>query len=202
MRAVLFDLDGVLVESYAVWRALLNTFARERGYPAISDEAMSAAWGQGVDADARMFFAGTSVEELADFYNRRFADHVEGLSVMPGAASVVARVREAGLATAVVTNTPAPLATAMLRQAEVEPDVLVGGTDVPRPKPAPDGVLRACELLGVAVGAAAMVGDSHFDRQAAGAAGALFVGFRCAGDRRIDALSQLPAALGIVRLRT
>ena len=197
MRAVLFDLDGVLVETYDVWHALLNTFARERGYPPISNDAMTAAWGQGVDADARTFFAGTEVEELADFYNRRFADHVDGLSVMPGAARVVSRVRAAGLATAVVTNTPAPLAKALLRRAAVEPDVLVGGTDVPPPKPAPDGVLRCCELLGVRVEEAAMVGDSHFDRRAAAAAGVLFVGFRCWGDRRIEALDELPAVLGV-----
>ena len=197
MRAVLFDLDGVLVETYGAWHAVLNAFARQHGFPPISDEAMAAAWGQGVDADARTFFPGTDAAELADFYNRSFVDHVEGIHAIPGGRQVFARLRAASLATAVVTNTPAPLAARMLREVGVEPDALVGGTDVPRPKPAPDGVVRACELLGVAAGQAAMVGDSEFDSRAAAGAGVLFIGFRRAGDRRVESLDQLPAALGI-----
>lgn len=191
MRAVLFDLDGVLVESYTVWHALINSFARERGYSPISDEAMRASWGQGVDADAETFFAGTPVAELEAFYNANFFDHLEELSVMPGAARVTERIRAAGIPTAVVTNTPAPLARALLDRAGVHPDVLVGGTDVPRPKPAPDILLRACELLGVPVSGVAMVGDSDFDRQAAKAAGARFIGFRCVGDHHIEKLEEL-----------
>ena len=196
MRALLFDLDGVLVETYGVWHAVINAFARERGYPPISDEAMQASWGQGVDADARTFFPGTSVAELEGFYNSRFADHLDGLSVMPGASRVTGRIRAAGVPTAVVTNTPAPLARDLLRRAGVEPDVLVGGTDVPRPKPAPDIVLRACELLGVVPEDAAVVGDSEFDRRAARAAGARFIGFRRPGDDRVDRLDELLDLIG------
>ena len=197
MRAVLFDLDGVLVETYACWHGVINAFARERGYPEVSDEAMQAAWGQGVDADARTFFPGTPVAELEAFYNARLPEHLDGLSVMPGAAAVTGRIRAAGTPVAVVTNTPAPLATEMLRLAGVEPDVLVGGTDVPRPKPAPDIVLRACDLLGVAPAEAVVVGDSEFDRRAAAGAEARFIGFRRPGEHRIEQLGELPRLLGI-----
>ena len=44
-RAILFDLDGVLVESYAVWYHLLNQTARELGYPEISRELYRARAG-------------------------------------------------------------------------------------------------------------------------------------------------------------
>ena len=196
IRALLFDLDGVLVETYAVWHALINAFAGERGYPAISDEAMRRSWGQGVDADAETFFPGTSVAELETFYNARFFDHLERLSVMPGAARVVGGIRSVGMPVAVVTNTPAPLARALLRRAGVAADALVGGTDVPRPKPAPDMVLRACELVGVAASEAAVVGDSDFDHRAARAAGARFIGFRRDGDRRVEELDELLGLIG------
>ena len=197
MRALLFDLDGVLVDSFAVWHAVLDAFARERGYPRISLREMEASWGQGVDADARGFFPGTSVAELEAFYNDRFLDHLEHLEVTSGVAGIFAALRVGGIPTAVVTNTPAPLAKALLRRAEAEPDVLVGGTDVPRPKPAPDMVLRACELLFVAPAESAVVGDSEYDRRSASAAGTMFIGFRRAGDRRIDELGELPGLLGL-----
>lgn len=197
MRALLFDLDGVLVETYSVWHAVINAVAAERGYPPVSDEAMAAAWGQGVDADARMFFPGTSAAELEVHYNTIFPDHLAGLTVMPDASRVTAKIRAAGVRTAVVTNTPAPLARELLRRAEVEPEVLVGGSDVPRPKPAPDIVLRACELLSVPPAGAAVVGDSEFDRRAAQAAGARFIGFRREGDARVEELAELPGLLSL-----
>ncbi len=68
---------------------------------------------------------------------------------------------------------------------------------VPRPKPAPDMVLAACELLGVAPTEAVMVGDSSYDRDAARAAGVRFIGFRCAGDAKIETLVELLPALGM-----
>jgi len=197
MRALLFDLDGVLVDSFAVWHAVLDAFAGKRGYPMITDRAMVDSWGQGVDADARGFFPGTPVAELEAFYNDSFLDHVEHLVVMPGVGELFADLRVGGVPTAVVTNTPSPLARALLQRAGARPDVLVGGTDVPRPKPAPDMVLKACESLSVSPGEAAMVGDSDFDRRAAQAAGVHFIGFRCAGDSRVDELRQVLGAVGL-----
>jgi HAD superfamily hydrolase (TIGR01509 family) len=54
--------------------------------------------------------------------------------------------------------------------------VVVGGDDVPRAKPEADGVLRACDLLGVSPRRAAYVGDSALDLEAARRSGALSVG--------------------------
>ena len=54
--------------------------------------------------------------------------------------------------------------------------VVVGGDDVPRPKPEPDGVLRACDLLDVPPRRAAYVGDSPLDLEAARRSGVLAVG--------------------------
>ena len=75
--------------------------------------------------------------------------------------------------------------------------MLVGGTDVPRAKPAPDLVLRACERLGVAPGEAILVGDTRFDREAAAAAGVRFVGLRLEGDVKLERLSDVRLLLGV-----
>jgi len=58
LRAVLFDLDGVLVDSYEVWFHLMNAAAGELRYPAISRELFQTTWGQGVQADIKNYYPG------------------------------------------------------------------------------------------------------------------------------------------------
>jgi phosphoglycolate phosphatase/AHBA synthesis associated protein len=191
VRAVLFDLDGVLVDSYRVWFHLVNGAARELGYPPISPEAFRSSWGQGIEADVEKFFPRHSVAEIEIYYGDHFRDHLEHLGVVPEVPRVFETLRERSLGTAVITNTPAPVAWDMVNRAGGTPDLLVGGTDVSRPKPAPDMVLRACELLEIAAGEALVVGDSRYDREAARAAGTAFAGLGIEGDVRLDRLSDV-----------
>ncbi len=195
LEAVLFDLDGVLVDSYQVWFRLMNAAAvRFRAEP-VSASAFRAMWGQGVDADAEHL--GCTVDQLEGFYNDHFMSFGDAMAIDPAAGPVLERVRAAGLKTALVTNTPTPLAGQILAAAQLECDAVVGGTDVPSPKPAPDMVLRACVLLGVLPSKAVMVGDSGFDREAAAGANVRFVGVRIDGYRRVERLGELVDALGL-----
>jgi phosphoglycolate phosphatase/AHBA synthesis associated protein len=188
---VLFDLDGVLVDSYEVWFVLLNAASRAFGAAAISRPDFEAAWGQGIHEDQRRFFPMKSVAEIEAWYHAHFMAHAEHLRVDADAARVLAALRAERVPTALVTNTPSPLARAILAHAGLELDRVVGGTDVAHAKPAPDMVLHACELLAVRPGQAALVGDSDYDRAAARAAGVRFIGFRTAGDLRIERLADL-----------
>jgi len=188
VRAVLFDLDGVLVDSYRVWFHLLNGAASELCYPPISPETFRSCWGQGIEADIEKFFPRHSVAEIEIYYGDHFCDHLEHLGVDPEVPGVFETLRKRSLRTAVITNTPAPVAWDVVNRTGATPDLLVGGTDVPRPKPAPDMVLRACELLELPVGEALVVGDSRYDREAARAAGTLFAGLGIEGDVRLDRL--------------
>ena len=175
--AVLLDMDGVLLRSEEVWFALLTRLRRDLGYPALDRATFDRLWGQGVQADVEILFPRQTVDELSALYAAHFLDHVERLDVEAGGPPLVARLRAAGVATAVVTNTPQPLAGTLLARAGVAVDVVIAGTDAPRPKPWPDPVLLACERLGVAPARALMVGDTAYDAQSAAAAGAAFCGF-------------------------
>jgi phosphoglycolate phosphatase/AHBA synthesis associated protein len=189
IRAVLFDLDGVLVHTYEAWFHLMNAAARDHDYPSISRETFHEGWGQGIQADIDRFFHRLTVAELERYYETHFRNHAAHMSVHREAPAVFAALRERGVSTAVITNTPAGLARQILEAARVEPDTLVGGTDVPLAKPAPDMVLMACGLLGIGTRDAIVVGDSRFDKEAAAAAGVRFVGYGIDGDDTIDDLT-------------
>ena len=196
LKAVLFDMDGVLLHSYHAWFALMNALAAELGCPPITLDAFEPTWGQGPEADAAMFFGGCPTETVRAWYDDHLVDHTEQVEVDPEGPPLFERLRAAGLALAVVTNTPDRAARAVLAHAGLEPDTVVGPDSVPRSKPAPDMVFEACRRLAVGVDQAVMVGDSPFDQQAAAAAGVAFVRYR-AGEGSLDRLSGLPPLLGL-----
>jgi len=195
-RAVLFDLDGVLIDSFEVWFRLLGSIAADFGYPAISREVFRSGLGQGIEADVRRFFPRHTVPELERLYVERFSAHLAHLAVAEGVPALFAALRRRGVGTGVITNTPADLARSLVARAGATPDVLVGGTDVARPKPAPDMVTHACAGLGVEPGSAWVVGDTAFDREAARGAGAHFAGLGIEGEVTLARLPELLALLG------
>jgi HAD superfamily hydrolase (TIGR01509 family) len=198
VRAVLFDLDGVLVESYEVWFHLVNAAARDLAYPAITRETFAARWGQGIEADVASFYPGHTIEEIERYYETHFLEHGRHLEVNPVARRVLDELRSRGVGTGLITNTPAGIAQGILEEAGLLLDVVVGGTDVARPKPAPDMVLRACEALSVDPSEAVVLGDTRFDLEAATAAGVRAVGLQIDGDARIEQLEEI---LGLVTSR-
>ena len=190
LKAVLFDLDGVLIDSRDAWYHLLCAAAREFGHPVLARDEYDASFGQGVEADAKQFFPGTSPQVLLDYFDAHFLDHARHVLVSPEVGPVLNALEYKGIQHAVVTNTATALARETIRGANFEPDLIVGTSDAPE-KPDPGMLLLACERLGVKPEQALMVGDSRFDREAAGAAGIRFVGLGIDGDLRVDRLSGL-----------
>lgn len=188
---VLFDLDGVLIDSYQVWFHLLNHAARELGYPAIPDELYRESWGQSTSADRDRFFPRHSLAEVEDFYQNHYFEHVDHLVVPEEVPSLFERLRELGIKTSVVTNTQKSLATLLVERTGGRPDTVVGGGDAPRGKPAPDLLLVACQRLEVDPATAWMVGDSVYDKEAARAARTLFIGLGIDGDIRVRDLTEV-----------
>ena len=176
INAVLFDLDGVLLDSFEAWASLVDAAARHFGHAPVTIEAFRAIYGQPTQSDVDHFMPGETVEAVEAYYEAHFAEHASAARVAPGAPELLAALEQRGVPTAVVTNTPSPLARQMLEAASLIPNAVVGGSDVAAPKPAPDIIFRACEVLGVEPWDALVVGDSAYDKQAAAAAGAPFAG--------------------------
>ncbi len=196
--AVLFDLDGVLIDSYEAWFRTVQNARRALGFGPVGREEFDRGWGQGVEDDAAILFPGRTVDEVNETFNACFRDEVAAVDVLPGSVEVLGRLRALGHPLAIVTNTGAVQAGEMLAALGLldRVDTVVASGDVPREKPAPDMVLEACRRLDRSVEQAVVVGDSRYDRDAARAAGVFFVGFKIEGDRRVERLDEIPALVG------
>jgi phosphoglycolate phosphatase len=177
ITAVLFDLDGVLVDSFNAWLTVLNDTATHFGHPPIAEADFRRFFGQPTQADVDNFLPGENVDLVDAYYATRFPEHFTEVDVIPGAREVVNALDAQGTLTAVITNTVSAIARPLVETLGLTPHALVGGSDVPKPKPAPDMVLRACQVLGVEPWDTLIVGDSTADKQAAAAAAVPFAGF-------------------------
>lgn len=193
LRAVLFDMDGVLLKSEEAWEHVVAAAGTQfRGRP-VTREEFQPTFGQGTEADVRVFGLRCTPEELNRFYIEHFPRYARHVWVNPEARGLLETLGARGLRRAVVTNTVSPLAATLLEAAHLADcfESVACADLVARSKPAPDLVLYALEKLGVTAAEALMVGDSRYDRGAAGSAGVRFVGLGLDGDARIEQLSEL-----------
>jgi phosphoglycolate phosphatase len=220
LEAVLFDLDGTLLDTAADIAEALNRAWAERGWPPIAPSAVRRMIGRGspmlieraaalqsreLDEVAkaaileRFFHHYGSLEESGEFKAEPYA----------GAAECLRALHEAGLRIAVVTNKQERFATGLLQALalSVWVNCVVGGDSCPRRKPDPAPLLFACEQLGLSPARALMVGDSKNDVQAARGAGIPVIcvpyGYNEGEDPRllpcdafIESLADLPGMLG------
>lgn len=178
--AVLFDMDGTLVDSEKVWTVSLAEAARALGGE-LSAGAREDIVGSNLTRTLGIMFddLGLPHEPQRMERTRRrilartgelFAD---GLEWRPGAQDALRTVRAAGWPTALVTNTGRELAELALDGIGREHfTVTVCGDEVPRGKPDPDPYLRAAQLLDVDAADCLAVEDSPTGALSAGRAGA------------------------------
>jgi len=186
--AVLFDMDGTLIDSEKVWDRSLVGVLRWLGGTDLSAAARTETLGGNLASSLAIVFREAGVvptpalrEEAARMLVARTAELFEqGLPWRPGALAALRTVRTAGLAVALVTNTGRDLTDKALAGIGREHfDVTVCGDEVPAGKPAPDPYLRAAELLGVAPQACVAVEDSPTGIAAAEAAGVAVLAVPC-----------------------
>ncbi len=194
-KAVLFDMDGVLVDSFPMWLHTMNEVAAMLGCPPIPEDALRAAFGQGVEDDLRTFYAGCTRAQLEDAYAQTLPRHAHRIAVNPTAPAALEALAARGIPRAVVTNTQAGAVPGLLTQVGLAShfDAVLGITPAVAAKPAPDLLLAACAHLGVDAAEALMVGDSIYDRDAATAAGTPYLHYEVR--RGDDLLAALAPAL-------
>ncbi len=170
VRALVWDMDGTLLDSsVAVPAAFAATLAR-RGGPAVSAAQVIAAYPLGTAEVIMAHLAGRPVtgSDMDEYYRELGRAEVAAYG---GVAEVLRDLRAVGQPIAVFTGASRRAAGILLAAAGLAADVLIGGDQVRRPKPAADGLLLAALEIGVPATGLAYIGDSPADIGAARAAG-------------------------------
>jgi phosphoglycolate phosphatase len=180
-RAILFDLDGTLIDSAPDIAASVNELLARRELPTLSLAQVKSMIGNGLKKLVERAFAASgralAAAELEDASAEMMAIYRQNLTgltcLLPGAQEAIAQLHVAGFALGVVTNKPQVATREILLHFSLTErlGVIVGGDAVSHMKPAPDALLLALDRLGVEPAEALMVGDSVTDFEAARAAG-------------------------------
>ena len=185
--AVLWDMDGTLLDSEKLWDIAVRELAREHGAE-MTEATRHALIGASGPNALRMLFDGIGVaptpsmiEEAGHFLERRVTELMLGpIPWRPGAKDALAMVREAGLKCALVTNTKRSLTEYGLDTLGRDFfDTSVCGDEVPHGKPDPAIYRRAAALLGVEPGECVAIEDSPTGSLAAQGAGCGLIVIPC-----------------------
>lgn len=181
-RAVLFDLDGTLLDTAPDFAWCLNELLRRHQRPALEESEVRTLVTDGsVGLVARAFACapeGSAFEALrAEFLAIYAANLSRHTRPFPGIAELLARLGASGTAWGVVTNKPSRYAVPLLADMDFQPapGAIVCPDHVANPKPDPEAILLACRQLGVAPREAVMIGDHRRDIDAGHGAGTVTV---------------------------
>jgi HAD superfamily hydrolase (TIGR01509 family) len=180
--AVVFDLDGVLIQSEEVWDEVREEYVRERGgrYDAEVQRALmgmsSTEWSRYLHETAGVPDQPGEID--AEVVRRMLASYRDHLPLIDGAVDAVRRLA-ARYPLGLASSSNRPLIDAVLEIAGLAPcfKATVSSEEVARGKPAPDVYLEAARRLGVDSHSCAAVEDSHGGIRSAKAAGMRVIAF-------------------------
>jgi len=181
LSAVLWDMDGTLVDTEPYWMAAETPLIESFGGTWSHEQALGLV-GLGLEDSARIL-QGTGVRMSTDAIIDHLTEEVmrqlseTGVPFRPGARELLASLREAGIKTALVTMSMRRMAQTVVDLIDFDAfDVVIAGDDATRPKPFPDPYLQACEALGVAPHETVAIEDSPNGLRSAVASGASVIG--------------------------
>lgn len=176
-KAVLFDLDGTLLDTSRDLGAALNHVLRhhgfaEKSYEEYRVESSNGALGllrMGMGAKLSDFDAETLRLQFLDFYQTNICQFTRPF---PGVEQLIAGIETLGLPWGIITNKPHVLTTALLPHFEIFKgcQLCFSGDSFAHRKPHPEPLNRAAELLNIAAEHIWYVGDAQRDMEAAQAA--------------------------------
>lgn len=218
--AVIWDLDGTLIDSAADIARSLNRLFAEFGLPSLTEDRVRGLIGEGVATlieralDAvteRLRDLPASEELVARFLALYTEDAGRSTRLYPGAREALQQLGNSGIRHAICTNKPERITKKILSDLDVGRyfEIVIGGDTLARRKPDPLPLKAALAGLDVLSGEALMIGDSAIDVATARAAGVMIgvVAFGYArvpvasldADFVVSDLASLPATVAALR---
>ncbi|HTU19089.1 MAG TPA: HAD-IA family hydrolase [Gemmataceae bacterium] len=173
-KAVLFDFDGTLADSYPAITASVNHVRARHGLSPLSEPEVRRHVGRGAGYLLEHTVPAGSLEADTAAYRAHHPSVLRsGTRLLPGAAEALNALYERGLLLGVCSNKPVHFTRELVAYLGIASclNVVLGPEDVRHPKPAPDMLLAALSRLNVAADAALYIGDMGVDIQTARAAG-------------------------------
>lgn len=180
-RAVLWDMDGTLVDTEPYWMAAETSLVESFGGSWSHEDALQLVGSGLIDSAIILQNAGVAMEpeaivsHLTDVVQDLL--RTQGVPFRPGARELLAELRDAGIATGLVTMSLRRMALNVVDLIDFEAfDIVVAGDDVDNPKPHPEPYLQAAALLDVDIADAVVIEDSPTGLRAGIASGAVALG--------------------------
>lgn len=200
--AVVFDNDGLLLDTESVWTRAEQDLFERRGVdftPADKRELVgtSAAVASRI-LERRLGEPGQGAALIDELNALVVAELEHGVEAMVGARELLGRLRDRGIPLGLVSNSPLVFVRRSLELAGFTEsfDVVLSAHEVAAPKPAPDPYLEACRRLGVAAGPAVVaLEDSPTGVAAARAAGLTVIGVPSVAGVSLEEAHHLAASL-------
>jgi phosphoglycolate phosphatase len=178
VRALIFDLDGTLIDSQRDLIRSVNVMLREMGRAELREETISGYIGQGApQLVGRALGEGATQEEhkrALQFFLSYYEEHkMDTTRAYPGVAETLEEL--AGLPMAILTNKPARISVRILDELGLKRHfrAIYGGNSFETKKPDPLGATTILREFGVAAHESLLIGDSEVDVQTARNAGAV-----------------------------
>ena len=177
IEAVLFDLDGTLIDTAPDMAAALNNLLIEEGYAPLSIDSIRPFVSQGALVLTRLGFAHRVTEAEIEPLRLRYLQHYRSIvadnsALFDGCAEVLNRLEKNNLPWGIVTNKPEWLTTPLLQQLQLQQrcSVVICGDTLAYKKPHPLPLLVAAETMGISCENCIYIGDDKRDIDSGNAA--------------------------------
>lgn len=174
-KAIFLDWDGTLVDSYDVLERAHNHTRQTLGFGPLPEGAFAGYFGKPRDLLYNALYPGKFDEAKAEFETFYKANHLEGITILPGVQSLLETISRAGIPCGVVTNKKADFIREEIRHLGWMDffSAVVGAGDAAADKPSAAPLLRAIELSStpMPLDSVFMVGDTENDLLCAANAG-------------------------------
>jgi len=189
-KGAIFDMDGVLIDSFYAWAKTVDMAAKNFGYGGVTIEEFKPCFGQSTEKDIENFMDDVSVGELERFYNDAFPEFLDKTRLIAGAKELLDELKKRGVKIALATNTNRFIAEKQLEVVGIKDyfDVIVCGDDVSKAKPDPMILEKTVSDLGLSKDDCIYVGDTLTDVETGKNAGVFTIGFKINADVFVDEL--------------